>query len=188
MTPLMLDFPEEFESERLIIRAPRVGDGAELNKVVRESAESLQPWLPWVNPIPTPEQSEESVRKAIGRWKLRKDLRLHLCLRSTGQYIGGSGLHRIDWSVPKFEIGYWIGERFSGNGYITEAVKRIARFAFEDLNAQRVEIRCDDTNIKSARVAERAGFALEGILRNDCRDAAGDLRNTRVYSQIRINK
>ena len=43
------------------------------------------------------------------------------------------GVAPIDWSVPKFEIGYWVGTRFARKGYITEAVKRIERFAFEQL-------------------------------------------------------
>jgi RimJ/RimL family protein N-acetyltransferase len=185
MNPLLLDFPEEFESERLLVRAPRVGDGVELNALVHTSVEELRPWMPWVTPVPTVEQSEESVRKAIGRWKLREDLRLHLYLKSTGEFIGGSGLHRINWEVPKFEIGYWIGSRFTGKGYITEAVDRIARFAFEELRARRVEIRCDDRNVRSIGVAERAGFLLEGILRNDSRSTGGEIRSTRIYAKIR---
>jgi RimJ/RimL family protein N-acetyltransferase len=184
VNPLLLDFPEEFESEQLLIRTPRAGDGVQLNALVQASVEELRPWMPWVTPVPTVEQSEESVRKAIGRWKLREDLRLHLYLKSTGEFIGGSGLHRINWDVPKFEIGYWVGRPFARKGFITEAVGRIARFAFEDLQAQRVEIRCDDLNVRSARVAERTGFVLEGVLRNDVRSRDGELRSTRVYAKI----
>jgi RimJ/RimL family protein N-acetyltransferase len=185
MNPLLLDFPEVFESERLLIRAPRLGDGTELNALVQTSVEELRPWMPWATPVPTAEQSEMSLRKAIGRWNLREDLWLLLFVKETGKLIGGSGLHRINWEVPKFEIGYWVGRGFAGNGFVTEAVKRIAQFAFEDLRAQRVEIRCDDSNVRSARVAERAGFVLEGLLRNDSRGMEGELRSTRVYARIR---
>jgi RimJ/RimL family protein N-acetyltransferase len=185
MNPLLLDFPEEFKTERLLIHAPRVGDGVELNALVQASVEELRPWMPWVTPVPTVEQSEESVRKAIGRWKLREDLRLHLYLKSTGEFIGGSGLHRINWEVPKFEIGYWVGRRFAGKGFVTEAVVRITQFAFEELHAQRVEIRCDDKNVRSAKVAGRAGFLLEGILRNDSRNSAGELRDTWIYAKVK---
>jgi RimJ/RimL family protein N-acetyltransferase len=184
MNPILLDIPEEFTSDRLIIRAPRFGDGGEMNAVIQETAEDLQPWMPWAMPVPTVEQSEENVRRAVARWKLREDLRLHLFLKSTGEFVGGSGLHRINWDVPRFEIGYWIGKKFTGQGLITEAVNRITRFAFEELSAARVEIRCDVMNLKSSRVAERAGFELDGILRNDTRTPGGDLRSTRVYSKI----
>jgi len=61
----------------------------------------------------------------------------------------------------------------------------LTKLAFEQLNALRVEIRCDDRNHKSSRVAERAGFQLEGILRNESHGLDGSLRSTRVYSKIR---
>jgi RimJ/RimL family protein N-acetyltransferase len=86
--------------------------------------------------------------------------------------------------VPKFEIGYWCRTRFSGQGYTTEAVRAIAAFAFEALGAKRVEIRCDPLNRPSARVAERAGFRLEGGLRMDTLGTDGTPRNTRIFSAV----
>jgi RimJ/RimL family protein N-acetyltransferase len=93
-------------------------------------------------------------------------------------------LHRIEWSVPKFEIGYWVRTSFTGQGYATEAVRGITAFAFEALGARRVEIRCAPENHPSARVAERAGFPLEGELRNAEVDAQGKPRNVLVFSMI----
>ena len=92
---------------------------------------------------------------------------LLLFLKGTGTLVGSSGLHRIDWEVPKFEIGYWCRTGFTGRGYVTEAVRGISAFAFDVLGARRVEIRCDSRNLPSARGAERAGFRLEGELRNN---------------------
>ena len=105
--------------------------------------------------------------------------------KETGEFIGGTGLHRFDWSVPRFEIGYWVRTRYAHKGYITEVVNGLTRLAFETLLAERVEIRMDDRNAASWRVAERAHFQLEGILRNHTRDVQGALRDTRVYSMIR---
>ena len=109
-------------------------------------------------------------------------------LKGRDAFVGGSGLHRIDWTIPKFEIGYWVRTRYEGKGYIHEAVEGITRFAFDVLNARRIEIRVDDRNERSWRVAERAGYTLEGILRNDSRDVAHQLRNTRLYSKIRMDE
>ena len=53
-------------------------------------------------------KTEESLRQAIANFITRKDLRFHLYMKETGEFIGSSGLHRIDWSIPKFEIGYWL--------------------------------------------------------------------------------
>lgn len=182
--PIVLDFPDHFETPRLLIRAPRPGDGAELNAATVETIELLRPWMPWATPCPTPEASERHVREACARFVLREELRLHLYLKGSGILVGSSGLHRIDWNVPRFEIGYWCRRRFQGQGFITEAVRGIASFAFDVLHAQRVEIRCDSRNERSRRVAERAGFTFEARLRNDGRDVEGELRDTLVFSLI----
>ena len=110
---------------------------------------------------------------------------LLLFLKNSLTLVGGSGLHRIDWEVPRFEIGYWVRKRFEGQGYISEAVAGITRFAFDRLKARRVEIRVDDRNERSWRIPERLGFRLEGTLRNDVRGVNGELRSTRVYAMIR---
>lgn len=109
---------------------------------------------------------------------------MHLYLKETGTLVGSSGLHRIDWGVPMFEIGYWCRTGFSGQGYTTESVRGIAAFAFDTLGAKCVEIRCDPLNHPSARVAERAGFQLEGEMRNAAVGTDGTVRNTLVFSAI----
>jgi RimJ/RimL family protein N-acetyltransferase len=183
--PAQIDVPEEFESDRLLIRAPRPGDGAELNAAIRESLYDLAPWMPWADHVPEVPETEANVCAAYDNYKAKTDLRLQLFLKGTGRLIGCAGLHRIDWSVPKFDIGYWVRSSHAGQGYITEAVNAIAEFAFEKLGAQRVSICMNPRNTRSRMVAERAGFEFEGTLRNDSREPDGSLRDTLVYSKIR---
>ena len=183
-SPILRDFPESFETERLLIRCPMPGDGVKDYAAIVESVEELKPWMPWARQELTIEAQEENIRRARIAFLQRSDLRLLLFLKGTGTLVGSSGLHRIDWSVPKFEIGYWIRTSFTRQGYATEAVRGIVAFAFETLSAQRVEIRCASQNRPSARVAERAGFRLEGELRNAEVDARGKPRNILVFSMI----
>ncbi len=185
ISPILLDIAEKFETERLIIRSPLWGDGAVINSAICESIEELRPWMPWAQQIPTIEQSEENVRVARLKFLERSDLRLHLFYKETGEFIGGSGLHRIDWTARKFEIGYWIRTSQSGKGLMTEAIDGITHFAIHQLSANRIEIRCDSNNIRSERIAERLGFTLEGILRSDIRDITGILRDTLVFAKVR---
>ena len=185
--PILKDFPERFETERLLIRSPMPGDGPGLHAAVRESMDELLPWMPWTKEHGTVDDSEAGARRARVRFLERTELRMHLFLRETGTLIGSSGLHRIDWSVPKFEIGYWCRTPFAGRGYTTEAVRGISAFAFDTLDAKRVEIRCDPLKRPSARVAERAGFRLEGELRSEAVGTDGTPRNTLVFSMIRAD-
>jgi RimJ/RimL family protein N-acetyltransferase len=185
MNPILRDFPDHFETERLLIRSPRPGDGAMLYEAVVESLEELKPWMPWAHQTITPEAEEGVARRMHADFLKREDLPLFLLHKQTGAFIGGSGLHRIDWSVPRFEIGYWVRSPCQGKGYITEAVWGITQFAFEKLFAERVEIRMDNRNERSWRVAERLQFTLEGIHRHDARGVYSELRDTRVYALIR---
>lgn len=185
MNPILKNFPDQFETKRLLIRAPRPGEGQMVYEAVMESLEQLKLWMPWAHQEMSPEIQEGISRRMHANFLARQDLPLRLFKKETGELVGGSGLHRFDWDVPRFEIGYWVRTKFAGQGYITEAVIGIANFAFEKLYAERVEIRMDTNNTRSWRVAERAGFTLEGILRNDDRAVNGTLRSTRVYSMIR---
>jgi RimJ/RimL family protein N-acetyltransferase len=183
--PILLSFPEEFETERLIIRAPRWGDGSLINEAIHESANELRPWLPFVKHLPSLEDSESYVRKARLNFLERTDLVLHIIDKLTGEFVGSSGLHRFDWNVRKFEIGYWLRTCRTGQGLMTEAVIGITDFAINTLEANRIEIRCNGRNAASIRVAERAGFILEGTLRNVSLDESGDLADIKVFSKAR---
>lgn len=186
--PILLDVPEQIDTERLLIRPPRLGDGAAVNVAVRESFNELQPWMPWAQEIPSVEQSEIFARESAARFARREDLPMLLFERSSGELLGASGLHRIDWSVPAFEVGYWCRTSRTGRGYISEAVRGICKMAFTSLSARRFEARMDDTNERSWRIAERLGFTLEGILRQDTRAPSGGLRDTRVYSIVALDE
>jgi len=185
MTPILLDFPDEFESERLLIRAPRPGEGAAVYEAIQESLPELMQWMPWASPEQTADDTEEYTRRAAAQFILRESLALRLWDKQTGEFIGSSGLHEIDWSVPRFEIGYWLRTSCVGQGYATEAVNAITKFAFDILNANRVEIRCDKNNTRSAAVPPRCGYTLEATLSNHSLTPQGNLRDTLVFAKLR---
>lgn len=178
------NIPEEFESERLLIRAPRVGDGKQLNEAIVESFDEFVRWLPWAKVCPSVAESEEHCKKSREKFLAKEDMQLLLFDKSTGVLVGSSGLHQIDWNVPMFEIGYWCRTSQIGKGYIAEAVQRVSKFAFEVLKANRIEIRVDSKNIKSASIPQKLGYTLEGTLRHQCRDNLGNLSDTQIYSII----
>ncbi|MBV7504714.1 GNAT family N-acetyltransferase [Bacillus sp. sid0103] len=188
MKPILLEFPDQFYTERLFIRMPLPGDGKAVYQAMQASLHELKEWMPWAHREQTEEDVEANIREAHAKFLTREDLRLHIFHRETMEFIGSSGMHRINWMIPKFEIGYWIDTRFSRKGYITEAAEAITKFAFNELNAKRVEIRCDSKNIKSRAIPERLGFTLEGILQNDEISAnSQDLRDTCIYAKITQN-
>ncbi len=189
MDPVLIDVPMQLSTERLILRCPLPGDGPAVNEAERESIRDLRPWMPWARPDKTVEESEAYCRRMHAMYLLREELTLLVFERDVlgreGRLIGGTGLHRIDWTLRSFEIGYWRRSGFGGLGHATEAARALSRFAFDRLGARRVEIRTDDANRLSWRVAERAGFTLEALLRGDSITSLGEVRSTRVYARVR---
>lgn len=186
MKPILIDFPEEIYTERLFIRKPMPGDGEVVYKAMQASLNELKQWMPWAQREQTKEEVEANMRDAHAKFLTREDLRLHIFNRETGEFIGASGLHRMNWDLPKFEIGYWIDTRQSGKGYITEAAQAITEFAFSELSAKRVEIRCDSKNSKSRAIPEKLEFTLEGILKSDGISAdQKEIRDTCIYAKIK---
>ena len=188
MEALLEPVPESLTTPRLVIRCARPGDAAALNAAVAESMDALRPYVPWARDTPSLAQSEADCRRMLARFLLRDDLPMFIFERDAdgreAGFIGGTGLHRIDWAVRRFEIGYWCRSSRVGKGFIGEAVAAITRGAFEQLHARRVEVRMDDDNQRSWRVAERAGFALEGVLRSESLTPTGEPRDTRVYARV----
>lgn len=189
MDPLLIEVPTRLETPRLILRCPQPGDGARLNEAVRDSIADLRPWMPWAQSVPSVDESEAYCRRQQARYLLREDLVLLIFDRepggAAGRLLGATGLHRIDWSLRRFEIGYWARHGHAGQGYITEAVRALTRMAFDQLEARRLEVRMDDRNEASQRVAESAGFSFEGVLRNDSLAVDGSPRDTCIYAKVR---
>lgn len=185
MNPVLLDIPMPVKTNRLLLRPPQPGDGVELNAAIVESFDELKVWMPWAKAKPTLEESEENIRRAYAKWILREDLRIMIFDKETGKLAGSSGLHRIHWDLPSFEIGYWVRKSFANKGYITESTNALTRFAFEQLKAKRVEVRCHSKNDRSVAVSKRLGFELEGCLRNsDTHANAVETRDTLIFSRI----
>lgn len=164
VNPLLFDFPSEFYTDRLFIRMPKPGDGKVVYDAIQASIQELKPWMVFAQKEQTEQEIEESIRKSHIQFLQREDLRLLVFSKETGEFIASAGLHRINWDIPQFEIGYWIDTRFSGKGYMVEAAKGITDYAFSELKANRVEIRCDSLNKKSRAIPEKLGFKLEGTL------------------------
>jgi RimJ/RimL family protein N-acetyltransferase len=189
MDPLLIDVPERIDTERFVLRCPQPGDGAAINAAVCATLDELRPWMPWAQAAPLLDESEAYCRRNQARFRLREDLPYFMLERepdgSDGVLVGACGLHRIDWTVRRFEIGYWRRVGLGGHGIATEAARALNRMAFDRLDARRVEIRMDDANAPSRKVAERAGFTFEGLLRRDTLNVAGESRDTRVYARVR---
>lgn len=180
--------PTHIETDRLLIRPHRPGDGLGLFQATVESLAELRRWpaaMGWALEEPSEERSEAFCRTSAEDFAARRDFPLLLTDKATGEIVGSSGLHRPDWSVPKLEIGWWVRTSRSGQGLVTEGARAILEFGFAELGARRIFALPDEENTASWRICERIGMQFEGLLRNERAEPSGRLRDTRMYAAIR---
>jgi len=184
MNPILLEIPMELNGERLTLRVPRAGDGAIVYPSARDSLAELKQWMPWATDAYNQQSGEEWCRKAAANFLSREQLQFLIFLQPDSRHIGNVGAFKFNWDIPSCEIGYWLHTAHTRRGYMVEAVGILKEMLRSRIHVRRVEIRCDAENLKSRRVAELAGFQLEGILRNDSMTVGGRLRNSCVFSWI----
>jgi RimJ/RimL family protein N-acetyltransferase len=83
-----------------------------------------------------------------------------------GHLLGFASIVRLDLPAAEAEIGYVVGRQARGRGVATRAVDLLTRWSFDDLGVERLELLIQPENVSSARVAERAGYRFEGVLRS----------------------
>lgn len=175
-------FAEQLTTQRLTLVPVSMDAAEEMNAAIAASLPELKPWLPWAKTCPSVEDTAEFCALSELQIAARTDYPLLMRSTESGTLLGSVGLHRIDWSVPAFEVGYWCATAHTGHGYVTEAVQAMARYVFDELAAERLSLHADTRNKSSRAVAERLGFHLDGVLRHDCRDNDGKPADTAIYS------
>ena len=179
----MTDAPYRIVTDRLVIRCYDPRDAPLLKEATDASLDHLRPWMPWAHDEPqTLEQMVALIRRFRGRFDLGEDFVYGIFERDESRLLGGTGLHRINWDLRTFEIGYWLRRSAEGQGYVREAVQLLTRLAFEKPAANRVEIMMDTRNVRSRNVPERLGYVLEGTLRNKMPDVVGRPRDVHIFA------
>jgi ribosomal-protein-alanine N-acetyltransferase len=153
---------------RVTLRMPVAADYREWSALRVASRRFLEPWEPrW----PADEFERSAWRQRLGRYRTDfaqgSAVAFFIFETGAGRLVGGITLANIRHGVAQSgQIGYWIGERFAGQGYMLEALGLVSRFAFDTMRLHRIEAACIPDNKRSIRVLEKAGFQREGLLRS----------------------
>lgn len=98
--------------------------------------------------------------------------------------IGYIDAKNIDWSIPKAEFGYFIGEDYTGKGIASNALGLISDYFFSELGMIKLLLRIYEGNKASRRAAEKCGFIAEGTIRKDYRTTRGEVVDMMYYGKI----
>ena len=142
---------------RVYLRHPRKSDMDEFTRLVIASRRFLHPW---VAPAMTPEAYERYLQLSRGKSMCT----CLVCRNEDSRIIGVCSLSQIFLgNLHHAFIGYWIGVRFSGQGYMTEALDLLLSYAFEALGLHRIEADIQPENAHSKALAARIGFRMVGL-------------------------
>ena len=153
--------------EGVVLRPPQMSDAAEWVALRAASRDFLVPWEPtW----PADDLTRASFRRRIKRYgeDQRCDLAYALFIfrKQDNVLVGGLTLANIRRGCAQAgSLGYWMGEPYARQGYMTAAVKALIPFAFATLKLHRIEAACIPTNIASIRLLQKTGFKREGFAR-----------------------
>jgi RimJ/RimL family protein N-acetyltransferase len=143
------------EDEAVVLRPLEAGDAQALVAAIGSDPD-LDRWTQ----IPFP-YTEEHARAFIST---TEELAFAILDRGSGELLGGIGARDLDPGIV--EVGYWVKAGARRRGVATRALVLVTRFAFDRLRAGRVQLKAESGNLGSQRVAEKAGFAREGVLRS----------------------
>lgn len=182
-----LDGKMKLETKRLILRPWCEDDAEELYKYA--SNPEVGPPAGWL-PHTSVENSCEIIRTVLSVPET-----CAVCLKENGKPIGSIGLHRNDLAChdDEYELGYWIGKPFWGQGLIPEASREMLRHAFEDLGMRRIWCGYYDGNAKSRRVQEKLGFVyhhttedIEVSLLGEIRTGHSNLMTKERWQRVKL--
>lgn len=160
--------PEKIETERLILErpVPAFALAEEVHRAVMVSIENLHRWLPWARFDYSAEEEFTYIYHVHQKWQEKTGFAYFMRDKGTQAFLGIVDLVKIDEKNKIGEIGYWLSDAAVGKGYMTEAVKALEVQSFA-AGLHRMIIRNDTLNLRSANVAARAGYHLDGIMRED---------------------
>jgi RimJ/RimL family protein N-acetyltransferase len=135
--------------------------------------------------IKTEEDAKKMIANLVDDWQKGVHHFMGVFLKAPEQFVAQIYIGLVNRNVNEFGIGYFSDVEHEGKGYVTEAVKAVVKMLFEKLNAHRLRIETDDTNVRSIGVAERCGFDREGHIRENKKHPDGTYSGTLYYGLLR---
>jgi RimJ/RimL family protein N-acetyltransferase len=155
--------PERLEGDGVVLRRPAAADGDRQAAAIDASLEQLRPWMAWADDsAAAPERRAEHLARVDEGWATGSEFAYLILDPAEATVLGAAGLHRRI-GPRAIEIGYWVHVDHGGRGVATAAARVATAAALALPDVDRVEIHCDEANVRSAAVPRRLGYRLDRI-------------------------
>jgi RimJ/RimL family protein N-acetyltransferase len=147
------------------LRQWRKDDVAVLPALINGDPE-IERWLELMPSPYTKQDAREWIARSAEAWRSGQFLPFAVVEAASGQVVGGLGFNSIDLDSASGEIGYWLSAAARGRGLTTRALRLVTLWGFHALALERIQVRAELENVASCRVAEKAGYTREGVIRS----------------------
>lgn len=165
--------------EDISLRPLQREDAKDIYHTIDAQREYLGRWLPFVTYTDSVAFTQKFVDSSVDT-----DDKTFTIRKGTA-FIGLIGFKATDQGNHKTEIGYWLSQDYQKKGIITRAVDFLCRYAFEELDINRIQIKCAVGNTPSSNIPKRIGFQFEGVERAGELFADGSFADIEVYSLLK---
>jgi RimJ/RimL family protein N-acetyltransferase len=172
--------PERIDLGEILLRRPTTVDATLIADALADELDHLRPWMPWATPDNVTVDAQRARLEQVEQsWHDAQDHNYTLMDAQEASVLGSFGLHRRI-GPDAIEIGYWLSHRVTGNGYATRATEALTRAALELDDVSRVEIHCDEANVRSAKIPQRLGYRLDRIEPDEI-EAPGEIGRSMIW-------
>lgn len=102
-----------------------------------------------------------------------------------GTIVGFIDLKNIDWNIPKAELGCYTDEQYAGKGITSKAFSLFVDYCFDHYGFAKLFLRTHESNVAAQKLADKAGFQIEGKIRKDYKTTKGEVVDLIYYGRIR---
>lgn len=151
-------------NENLSLKLFAPNDAENIFHLTDMNRDFLRKWLPWIDFIQTVDDSKRFIQNGLKGYMENKSL--YCTMIYNGKTAGVAGFKEINQATKTAQMGFWLGESFTGKGIAVNTAKALTQYAFKELKLQKVEIRVAINNEKARNIPEKLHFKQEGIIRN----------------------
>ena len=167
----------------LILRQLEIADAEDIFRVIDTEREYLGKWLPFVEHTHVLKDTQDFVFSVT---KAPRDISEYVfTIWKNNEFVGLIGTRDTDRANQKTEIGYWLSEKFQGQGIVTRSVEVLCALLFSKLGMNRIQIKCATGNAPSKKIPQRLGFTFEGIERQGELLSNNEFTDLEVYSKLK---
>lgn len=148
--------------KHISLKPTEVADAEPLFDLVAQNRAYLKTWLPWVDAMATANDERQFIEGMLTK-QAQGDVFLATIIVD-GEVAGVIDIHNISALNHRGEIGYWLGQAFTGRGVMTKSLERLEEIAFTELDLHKIQLGAMVANKASRAVAERRQYHLDATL------------------------